>query len=177
MYSKFQIYGYFFCLSPVISHFIHLNLSMWFLLLVSTLHTLVVATLDKSRTSFAVVKNSLLLTEYAWNLNTLRKSLIHTPPPHTHTHTHMHPDCSWESQHSNRRIYISNFAIFKIATFWSYHLHLREKSRSFSFTKLRDFLVGSAHVRSQATVHTFMHAAHAVCMRAEDIDTRFKERA
>ena len=24
-------------------------------------------------------------------------------------------------------------------------------------------------------VHAFMHAAHAVCMRAEDIDTRFKE--
>ena len=38
----------------------------------------------------------------------------------------------------------------------------------------RDILVGSAHVRSQATVHAFMHA---VCMRAEDIDTRFKERA
>ena len=76
-----------------------------------------------------------------------------------------------------RRIYIANFAIFKIATSWSYHLHLREKSRSFSFTKLRDFLVGSAHVRSQATVHAFMHAAHAVCMRAEDIDRRFKERA
>ena len=52
-----------------------------------------------------------------------------------------------------------------------------KKSRSFSFTKLRDFLVGSAHVRSQATVDAFMHAAHAVCMRAEDIDTRFKERA
>ena len=34
-----------------------------------------------------------------------------------------------------RRIYIA-----KIATFWSYHLHLREKSRSFSFTKLRDFV-------------------------------------
>ena len=76
-----------------------------------------------------------------------------------------------------RRIYIANFAILKIATFWSYHLHLREKSRSFSFTKLHDFLVGSAHVWSQATVHAFMHAAHAVCMRAEDIDTRFKERA
>ena len=29
-----------------------------------------------------------------------------------------------------------------------YHLHLREKLWSFSFTKLRDFLVGSAHVRS-----------------------------
>ena len=42
-------------------------------------------------------------------------------------------------------------------------------SRSFSFTKLRDFLVGSAHVRSQATVHAFMHAAHAVCMRAADV--------
>ena len=75
---------------------------------------------------------------------------------------------------NNRRIYIANFAIFKIATFWSYHLHLREKSRSFSFTKLRDFLVGNAHVRSQATVHAFMHA---VCMRAEDIDTCFKVRA
>ena len=37
------------------------------------------------------------------------------------------------------------------------------------------FLVGSAHVRSQATVHAFKHAAHAVCMRAEDIDSRFKE--
>ena len=65
----------------------------------------------------------------------------------------------------SRRIYIAN------------HLHLREKSRSFSFTKLRDFLAGSAHVRSQATVHAFMHAAHAVCMRAEDIETHFKERA
>ena len=63
-------------LSPVISHFIHLLLSMWDLLLVSTFHTLVVATLDKPRTSFAVVKNNLLLTEYAWNLNTLRKSPI-----------------------------------------------------------------------------------------------------
>ena len=60
----------------MISHFIHLLLSMWFLLLVSTLHTLVVATSDKPRTSFAVVRNNLLLTEYAWNLNTLRKSPI-----------------------------------------------------------------------------------------------------
>ena len=52
------------------------------------------------------------------------------------------------------------------------------KNREVSvFTKLRDFLVGSAHVRSQATVHAFMHAEHAVCMRAEDIDTRFNERA
>ena len=76
----------------------------------------------------------------------------------------------YDSISNNRRIYIANFAIFKIAT-------LHEKSRSFSFTKLRDFLVGSAHVRSQPTVHAFMHAAHAVCMRAEDIDTRFKERA
>ena len=50
----------------MISHFIHLLLSMWFLLLVSTLHTLVVATSDKPQTSFAVVKNNLLLTEYAW---------------------------------------------------------------------------------------------------------------
>ena len=53
------------------------------------------------------------------------------------------------------------------------------KSRHFDPTiytcaKNHDFLVGSAHVRSQATVHAFMHA---VCMRAEDIDTRFKERA
>ena len=60
----------------MISHFIHLLLSMWFLFLVSTLHTLVVATSDKPRTSFVVVKNNLLLTEYAWNLNTLRKSPI-----------------------------------------------------------------------------------------------------
>ena len=79
--------------------------------------------------------------------------------------------------YTDRAIYIANFAIFKIATFWSYHLHLREKSRKFQFTKLHDFLVGSAHVRSQATVHAFMHAEHAVGMRAEDIDTRFKERA
>ena len=50
----------------MISHFIHLLLSMWFLLLVSTLHTLVVATSDKPRTSFAVVKNNLLLTEYTY---------------------------------------------------------------------------------------------------------------
>ena len=57
----------------MISHFIHLLLSMWFLLLVSTLH---VATSDKPRSSFAVVKNNLLLTEYAWNLNTIRKSPI-----------------------------------------------------------------------------------------------------
>ena len=59
-----------------------------------------------------------------------------------------------------RRIYIANFTIFKIATSWSYHLHLREKSRSFSFTELRDFLVGSAHVRSQATVHAFICSMH-----------------
>ena len=50
--------------------------------------------------------------------------------------------------HNIRRIYIGNIAIFKFAIFWSYHLHLREKSQSFSFPKLRDFLVGSAHVRS-----------------------------
>ena len=31
---------------------------------------------DKPRTSFAVVKNNLLLTEYSWNLNTLQKSPI-----------------------------------------------------------------------------------------------------
>ena len=79
--------------------------------------------------------------------------------------------------HHIRRIYIANFAIFKIATFWSYHLHLHENSWSFVKLKLREFLVGSAHVRSQATVHAFMHASHAVCMRAEDIYTRFKERA
>ena len=33
--------------------------------------------------------------------------------------------------------------------------------------KLREFLVGSAHVRSQAT-------SHAVCMRAEDIYTAMR---
>ena len=49
-----------------------------------------------------------------------------------------------------------------------------EHESSQTITKLRGFWVGSAHVRSQATVHAFMHA---VCMRAEDIDTRLKERA
>ena len=50
-----RVNGYFFCLRPVISHFIQMLLSMWFLLLVSTLHTLLVATSYKPRTSFAVV--------------------------------------------------------------------------------------------------------------------------
>ena len=40
--------------------------------------------------------------------------------------------CSSPLVPHNRRIYIVNFAIFKITTFWSYHLHLRENSRSFS---------------------------------------------
>ena len=31
------------------------------------------------------------------------------------------------------RIYIANFVIFKIATFWSYLLHLREKIAKFQF--------------------------------------------
>ena len=82
-------------------------------------------------------------------------------------HRHLAGNCI------NRRIYIANNRDILILPFT-----LARKSRSFSFTKLRDFLVGSAHVRSQATVHAFMHAEqHAVCMRAEDIDTRFKERA
>ena len=47
----------------------------------------------------------------------------------------------------------------------------REVSWNWNFAS---FLVGSAHVRSQATVHAFMHASHAVCMRTEDIYTRFQ---
>ena len=54
---------------------------------------------------------------------------------------------------------------------------LAQKIAKFQFHETSQFFDGSAHVRSQATVHAFMHAAHAVCMRAEDIDTRFKERA
>ena len=38
-----------------------------------------------------------------------------------------------------RRIYIANFAIFKIATFWSYHLHLREKIAKFQFHETSRF--------------------------------------
>ena len=45
-------------------------ISMWLLLLVSTLHTVVVARLGKLRQALRFVKNNLLLTEYAWNLNT-----------------------------------------------------------------------------------------------------------
>ena len=53
-----------------------LLLSIRFLLLVFTLHTLVVARSGKPPASFAVVKNNLLLTEYAWNLNALQYSSI-----------------------------------------------------------------------------------------------------
>ena len=77
----------------MIIHFIHLLLSIRFPLLVSTFHTLVVANarsvklrqaLRSSRTSSSVhgdrlvvhIKNNLLLTEYAWNLNTLWNSPI-----------------------------------------------------------------------------------------------------
>ena len=64
---------------------------------------------------------------------------------------------------------------FKIPTFWSYHLHLREKSQSFVKLQLRAFLIGSAHVRSQATrACLHVHAAHAVCMWYEDIDYTFQ---
>ena len=71
------------------------------------------------------------------------------PPPTTHPCPKKHQKGFFDIS-VIRRIYIANFAILKIATFWSYHLHLREKSRSFMKLKLRDFLVGSAHVRSQA---------------------------
>ena len=67
----------------------------------------------------------------------------------------LHPHADLDSI---RRIYIANFAIFKIATFWSYHLHLCEKIAKFQFHETSRFLVGSAHVRSQATVHAFMHS-------------------
>ena len=73
--------------------------------------------------------------------------------------------------HQNKKVYskaqsLGAFTLLtsrflKSLTFWSYHLHLRENSWSFSFTKLRDFLVGSAHVRSSWLQCTaFMHAAH-----------------
>ena len=51
------------------SHFIHLLLSIWFLLLVCTLHALVVARSGRPSASFEVIKNNVLLTKYAWNLN------------------------------------------------------------------------------------------------------------
>ena len=46
-------------------------------------------------------------------------------------------------------------------------------------SKLRDFLVGSAHVRSQgySCMHAFMHAEHAVCMGRGYWYTFGKERA
>ena len=66
---------------------------------------------------------------------------------------------------------------FILLTFWSYHLHLREKSWSFSFTKLHDFLVGSAHVRSQATVHACCMQRMQYAWGPRIFDTRFKERA
>ena len=58
------------------SYVIHLILSIWFLLLVFALHTLAVARSRKPLASFVVVRNNLLITEYAWNLNTSRKSPI-----------------------------------------------------------------------------------------------------
>ena len=45
----------------------------------------------------------------------------------------------WIRKGHTRRIYIANFAIFKIATFWSYHLHLREKIAKFQFHKTSRF--------------------------------------
>ena len=54
-----QIYGCFFPRDLVTSHFINLYLTMVFQYLESTLHTLVVATLDKPWTSFQVVRNNL----------------------------------------------------------------------------------------------------------------------
>ena len=47
-------------------------------LLVFTLHTLVVARSGKPRASFVVIKNNLLLTDYAYNLNTLQKTIDST---------------------------------------------------------------------------------------------------
>ena len=116
--------------------------------------------------SFQLFKTNLVQTDHECNKRTIQISHLNT----RHTET---SDLGWQElriqghtriNRSNihvwdmyiRRIYIANFAIFKIATFWSYHLQLRKKSRSFSFTKLRNFLVGSAHVHSQATVHAFM---------------------
>ena len=53
------------------SHFILLLPPIQFLELEFTLHTLGVARLGNPPASFAVVKDNLLLKEYAWNLNTL----------------------------------------------------------------------------------------------------------
>ena len=52
-----------------------------------------------------------------------------------------------------RRIYIANFAILNRDILILPFTLVRK------IAKFRDFLVGSAHVRSQATVHAFMHAA------------------
>ena len=72
----------------MISHFIHLLLSMWFLLLVSTLHTLVVATSDKPWTSFAVVKNNLLLTRVCMKFEYITR----VPYFSCRNMIHFHPD-------------------------------------------------------------------------------------
>ena len=67
---------------------------------------------------------------------------------------------------NNRRIYIANFAIFKIATFWSYHLHLREKLWRFSFTKTSRFfwlVVRMCDHRLQC-MHSCMHSCSACSM-------------
>ena len=64
-----------------------------------------------------------------------------------------------------RRIYIANFAIFKIAIILILPCRLARKIAKFQLHETSRFnLVGKkAHVRSQATVHAFMHAEHAVC--------------
>ena len=101
-------------------------------------------------TNMIILDNSLLLDHWQVLHKMVQGRLVYYAPFTEDYHTRWNPITALGAC-NRRRIYIANFAIIKIATFWSYHLHLREKSRSFSFTKLRDFLVGSAHVRSQAT--------------------------
>ena len=77
----------------------------------------------------------------------------------------------------NRRIYIANFAIL-ISRQFDPTIYICAKNCEVSVS--RNFVMFWLVVRMcdhRLQWHAFMHAAHAVCMRAEDIDTCFKERA
>ena len=101
---------------------------------------------------------------------------------------HMSADFEWDPPrlivyHANHTISswgaftLLTSRYFKIATSWSYHLQLREKSGSFSETSRFFWLVVRmcAITGYSACIHAC--SACSICMRAEDIDTRFKERA
>ena len=100
-------------LGPIVtSHFINLYLKMVFQYLESTLHTLVVATSDKPRTSFQVVRNNIckngmhtIISEQVdstvlWTVEhpiplwrktdteEMRSSSVHPTPPHRGAHRH-----------------------------------------------------------------------------------------